>query len=175
MSVLSWAVKAFRLMTGGPKQLAVGIVRGALRGIVSIAIKLEEKLPDIKETMGKIDPGKEYGEWVQQYRQTVHGSALEEKLALWDPNQRLDASVITAGPFRRARQYRYIFSAAVRDEALGTTEWKMFSMYSNQLMSPNEIKNAFQSEYFTSMYENNIVIEDIAMKRVWKRVPFKTK
>jgi hypothetical protein len=161
-------LKFFARIVQATSQTAVGIARVVLRGIVSIATRLEESLPEIAETMKEVDPGSTYADWAQQYRATVQGQSLEEKLATWNKNTPIDASVMTYQNFRRARKYRYVFAGEVVDEKMGTTEWKMFSMYSNKQLSPQEVKDAFESAYFTSNYENAIRLNDIILKRVQK-------
>lgn len=166
MGVLSWATKVFDTLITKVKETSTSVIRTVLRGIVSTAVKMEERLPDIIETKEKIDPGQVYAGWVEQYRTAMQGTQLEKNLAMWPNDLKLNESVMTDEHFRRARKYRYIFSGQIEDTKLGTIEWKMFSMYSDDLMSPDEVKRKFEEAYYKDMYENSVHLNQILLKRV---------
>ncbi len=166
MASIFWAAKLATRLVYGAGRIAVSIARVVLRGIISAAVKLEETLPNIVDTMNEVDPGQNYAEWAQQYRTLSQGNALEEKLAVWPKDLPIDDSVLTYQNFRRARKYRYIFTALIDDSKMGSKQWKMFSMYSNNKMSPDELKRAFEYGYFTDNYENNVHVSDLILKRV---------
>ena len=166
MGVMSWASKLFNTLISSVKETAVGVARTVLRGIVSASVKLEERLPDIQETMHKMDPGQIYADWVSQYRASMQGTDQEKNLAMWPSDLPFNESVMTQESFRRARKYRYVFSGQIENTKTGVVEWKMFSMYSNDIMSPDDIKRQFEWEYFKDRYENSIHLNQLIVKRV---------
>lgn len=171
MGVLTWAAKLFDFLTHPPTITVRGVIRTVLRGIVSAATRLDESLGDIRDTVHSLDPGEEYAEWAEQYRNLKKGSQVEERLVTWGDDTPLDESVLTPYNFRRARKYRYIFSALVNDDKAKTRQWKMFSIYGDELLSPNEIKRIFNEAYLGKNYENNVSVEQLVLKRVHKWIP----
>lgn len=166
MPSLLWPLKLFAKIFETTVKVGSGILRSFLRGVVSVATRMEESLPDIKETMEEIDPGKTYAEWALQYRSSIKATEMEKTLALWDKQKKLDTSVMVEQTHRRARKYRYVFSGLINDNRTGDAGYKMFSMYSDELLSPNEIMDIFNNEYFNYDYENKVKLIDIIMKRV---------
>ena len=83
-------LKLFARMMRPVISLSVGIARTVLRGIVSIATKIDMALPDIKQTIEEVDPGKSYAEWAQQYRTEVQGNELEKTLITWPNDKKID-------------------------------------------------------------------------------------
>jgi hypothetical protein len=162
------ALNIFKRLVGATTKAVYAVTRTVLRGVISLATKIEASLPDIQETMEEIDPGASYAEWAQAYRSLKQGTQLEETLATWPKDKPVDGSVMTFQNHRRARKYRYIFTANVIDEKMGTNTWKMFSMYSKKELSPDEVLKTFQAGYFQDMYENNVRIDAIILKRVQK-------
>lgn len=168
MASALWALKLMSKIVYTAGRITFGVMRSALRGVISLAVKMEESLPKIQETIKEIDPGQTYADWAQQYRSLSQGTDLEKKLAIWPRDIKIDSSVMTFQNHRRAVKYRYIFAANVVDDKMFTESWKMFSIYSNELLSPDEIIRKFEDEYYGSKYENNLHIKDIVIKRVQK-------
>jgi len=168
MSVLSWAKALADKFMPKPVSAFIGLERKVLRAIVSWASKRQESLPDIIETMQKIDPGKAYMDWSKQYRTQEQGLSLEKKLALWPKDVKFDESIMTSEHLRRAKKFRYIFSIDIVDMGVGTSGPKMFSLYSNKLMTPQEVIDTFFEKNFSSKYGNTISYTDYSFYRVQK-------
>jgi hypothetical protein len=166
MGIMTWAARLASKFLPRPVNTMVGLARKVLRAIVSQATKMEAALPDIVDTMQAIDPGKAYGEWSTQYRAMAQGLSVEKRLALWDKNTPFDESVMTYEHLRRARKYRYIFSLNIVDMNTGNDGWKMFSLYSNKLMAPQEVIDKFFEETFSGKYGNHISYTDFSFYRV---------
>jgi len=171
MASILWATRLVSKLTAGIINVGIGLTRTILRGLTSAMARLDENIGDVKDTMQRVDPGKAYGEWVTQFRNIQAAPEIELKLAKWKPNEKLTEDIMTPVKMRRAANYRYIFAALVNDPAGGTIGWKMFATYSNDLLSPNELREQFQFGYFANKYKNRITIDDIAIKRVHKWIP----
>lgn len=166
MGIISWMVNTAERFMPRPTASFIGLARKVLRSIVSWASKTEQSLPNIIETMEKIDPGKTYGEWATQYRAQMQSLSQEKRLALWDRNTLFDDSVIVNELLRRAKKFRYIFSVKIVDMETGNDGWKMFSMYADELMTPQQVIDKYMESTFGSKYGNAISYEDYSFYRV---------
>ncbi len=175
MAVLGWVTKLWDKLVGSVVKAGVGVARTFLRGAISAAVHMEESLPDIRETMRKVDPGEVYAEWAQQFRATQQTLSKKELLATWPSDLPVNASVITNENFRRARKYRYVFSGQIEDLETSDLTWKMYSVYSDKLMSPDELKRLFEDAYFKDMYNNNIHLNNLVLRAVQQWTSKKSK
>lgn len=166
MGVISWFARFASKYVPHPVVASVGIARFILRRLISTAVKMDEALPDIKDTMKKVDPGQIYGGWAEQYRTYQLSMTLEQKLALWPRDLVFNDSVFLYEKMRRAAKYRYIFSMKLIDTRTAEEGWRMFSLYSDKLMTPQGVVDEFFEQTFGGKYENFYDYSDYAFKRV---------